>query len=98
MGLEVFWLDEYSRSAEATLSISDELLEVIAPCVEELRIRTGCLVDPFGNTRLYPAHARLLAQAIARRNDVVRSTDLGRLMALLVSAAETNRALLFSGD
>lgn len=73
------------------------ILDDIAPFEKGfayLKSKTGVVIDPYGNTRLYPDHQRLL---LAYWKDDDRP-EVRRFASYLATAASRDVILFFSGD
>ena len=102
MGLDFYWLDEGSTTAPlVTLDAGD--LKFVESALADLEAATGIFVDPYGRTRVSPAHASLLgAQLSARIQSLPKSPASGQCLAqflgVLNEAAAKGRWLLADGD
>lgn len=59
-----------------------------------LKSKTGVYVDPYGDTRLYPAHQKILADYWAQSND----SEILNFRNYLLEAISGAHPLLFVGD
>lgn len=87
MGLDFHWLGAQKQPPRATLNDRD--LEAVLQAFENLKDRTGVFVDPFADTRIAPAHAKILVEEIgATKADSEAVRDLLRLLNASVASGE----------
>lgn len=60
-----------------------------------LKEKTGIYIDPYGTTRLYPDHGKILLNAIEHRKNV---KNIISLMKIIQDFIEKDEVLIFEGD
>ncbi len=94
MGIDVSWLGKVNEASILTLELSD--YSEISPAIQVLEHKTGVSIDPYGDTRLSPSHASILALEIRKLKP--KQQDILCLLAALETSVSTDDWLLFIGD
>lgn len=94
MGLEFYWLGEQKKTPRVTLNNRDT--EAVFQAFENLKDRTGVFVDPYADTRIAPAHAKILYDCIEKTN--ADSDAIRRLLDLLDEAVKSGEWIIAIGD
>ena len=95
MGLDFSWTGLKRGNVEVTLEGTS--LSLVEPAFNELQRCTGIIVDPYGDSRISPDHARLLMESIAA-SGAVSDSDVRGLLEMLERAVRDDEWIFVEGD
>ena len=89
-------LDYYYDAPEGRVSgaLADADLALCVPAFTILEKKTGVFIDPYGDTRLYPDHARIVLAALPDAN----AEGILAFRRNLESAVQNRSVIHFLGD
>ncbi|EKE4264387.1 hypothetical protein OUR91_004082, partial [Escherichia coli] len=59
-----------------------------------LKEKTGVYIDPYGKTRIYPEHQKILINYLAK----IKDTDVINFINFLIKASSENEIIIADGD
>ncbi|NIF21331.1 hypothetical protein [Candidatus Pantoea multigeneris] len=77
-----------------SLIINDRVINEIEVLFFHLKNKTGVYVDPYGKTRIYPEHQKILIDALAPFKD----KEIFSLIEYLNKAIENDEVIIADGD
>jgi hypothetical protein len=95
MGLDVFFLSD-KKMERCLLSLSKSDVVYLEKYMALLRKKTGVYIDPYGTTRLYPNHGKILFNSIKHQGYI--NDKIKNFLLILQRAMDENEVLLFEGD
>ncbi|MCU7646526.1 hypothetical protein [Pseudomonas piscis] len=83
-----------SRGNKPSLSIHDRDLKFLEPAFLDLEQKTGIYIDPYGTTRVYPAHQQILVDYLHGRSE----EQIVEFVRLLKNCIREDEVLVADGD
>ena len=91
--LDVSWLNDRGNVLLTLNTVDQGILELAGT---ELTEKSGVRIDPYGTTRISPAHARILADSLDSAS--AGASTIAEFQSLLHDAVQTDRWLVLEGD
>ncbi|UMZ15268.1 hypothetical protein I9018_15505 [Pseudomonas sp. MPFS] len=83
-----------SQGNKPSLSIHDRDVKFLEPAFLDLEQKTGICIDPYGTTRIYPAHQQILVDYLQGRSE----DKIVEFVHLLKNAIREDEVLVADGD
>jgi len=91
-------MDIYSSSDKKNplVSLSGSDIRSIEKAISMLKEKTGVYLDPYGTTKIYPDHGKILLSIIV--NNKEKTKTIMRFMDIINEYITKNDILIFEGD
>ena len=77
-----------------SLLLSDKSIELLNDALFYLEKKTGIYIDPYGTTKVYPDHQKILINYLSNNKD----NEIKKLLAYLKEAVSQDEVILADGD
>ncbi|WP_041411680.1 hypothetical protein [Serratia sp. FGI94] len=91
--LDLYYLSD-SDGTKPSLILTDKVLRKIEASFLKLKNKTGVYIDPYGKTRVYPEHQKILIDDLSDFKD----EDVVSLVNYLIEARNDNEVIIADGD
>jgi hypothetical protein len=91
--LDLSYLSD-SDGTKPSLILHDKVLRKIEASFLDLKNKTGIYIDPYGKTRVYPEHQKILIDYLSDFKD----EDVVSLVNYLIEARAGNEVIIADGD
>jgi len=95
MGLDVYSSTD-KKMQYCLVSLSDSDIRMLEEEISLLKEKTGIYVDPYGTTKLYPDHGKILLNFIVKNKK--NSKNINNLVNIIQDHITKNEILIFEGD
>ena len=80
--------------SKPSLIMHDKIVRKLEDAFLHLKDKTGIYVDPYGKTRIYPDHQKILITFLTNTND----TDIKTFIDFLIEAQNADEVIIADGD
>ncbi|EEV6996278.1 MULTISPECIES: hypothetical protein [Escherichia] len=80
--------------SKPSLILHDKIIRKLENSFFYLKEKAGVYVDPYGKTRIYPEHQKILINYLAKSKD----TDVINFINFLIKASSENEIIIADGD
>ena len=80
--------------SKPSLLLSDKSVELLNDALFYLEKKTGIYIDPYGTTKVYPDHQKILINYLSNNKD----NEIKKLLAYLKEAVSQDEVILADGD
>ncbi|OCG19405.1 hypothetical protein A9G29_03295 [Gilliamella sp. Fer2-1] len=91
--LDFSYLSDQDGS-KSSLVLNDKKAQLLDHAFTYLRQKTGIMIDPYGQTRIYPDHQKILINLLHQHND----SEIQKLVLLFKQASSEDEIILADGD
>ncbi|MDK1144024.1 hypothetical protein QMS75_15900 [Cronobacter sakazakii] len=78
-----------------SLILNDRVIRKLEDSFLFLKEKTGVYVDPYGKTRIYPEHQKILIKYLESKN---KDDDIAAFVAFLLSSISQDEVIIADGD
>ena len=96
MGLDVYYLSD-KKMKNCLISLSDVDVKSLGEYICLLKEKTGVYIDPYGTTKLYPAHGLILLKAILADERKIEK-NIMNFVGVIEESVNRDDVLIFDGD
>ena len=80
--------------SKPSLLLSDKSVELLNDALFYLEKKTGIYIDPYGTTKVYPDHQKILINYLSNNKD----NEIKKLLAYFRKAVSQDEVILADGD
>ncbi|EPV8302551.1 hypothetical protein ACWARV_002513 [Escherichia coli] len=80
--------------SKPSLILHDKIIRELENSFFYLKEKTGVYIDPYGKTRIYPEHQKILINYLAK----IKDTDVINFINFLIKASSENEIIIADGD
>ncbi|AWQ48547.1 hypothetical protein WCU37_15320 [Serratia marcescens] len=91
--LDFSYLSDTDGSKPSVI-LNDKKVQLIESSLLYLKGKTGVYVDPYGKTRIYPDHQKILISHLLDNKD----EDIKKLVSLFIEAVSLDEVIIADGD
>lgn len=93
MMLDISYLSDVDGT-RSSLVLNDKTIQLLADAFRYLKEKTGVYIDPYGTTRVYPDHQRILISYLTDNND----PEIKKIMTYFEKSASCSEVLIIDGE
>lgn len=83
-----------SDGSKPSLILHDKTIRKLESPFLYLKEKTGIYIDPYGKTKIYPEHQRILINYMAK----IKDADVIKFTYFLIKASDENEIVIADGD
>ena len=80
--------------SKPSLLLSDKSIELLNDALFYLEKKTGIYIDPYGTSKVYPGHQKILIDYLSNNKD----NEIKKILAYLREAVSQDEVILADGD
>ena len=80
--------------SKPSLLLNDKSIKLLNDALFYLEKKTGIYIDPYGTTKVYPGHQKILINYLSNNKD----NEIKKLLAYLKEAVSQDEVILADGD
>lgn len=80
--------------SKPSLLLSDKSIELLNDALFYLEKKTGIYIDPYGTSKVYPGHQKILINYLSNNKD----NEIKKILAYLREAVSQDEVILADGD